>query len=353
MEEQDKVNEVLLRWAKEYNVKVICTNDSHYVDQKDYNAHDILLCINTGEKQATPAIREFVEEGTVMKGGRFAFWNDQFYFKTQAEMGKLFQDVPFALDNTMEIVDKCEHLKLKKDILLPNFVIPQEFNTQDDYLRHITSRAPANATKTSPRKSKSASISSCTPSKRWVLPATSSSCPTLSKPGATSACSSAPAAARQPVQAVAYCIGITNIDPIKYQLLFERFLNPDRKSMPDIDTDFDDEGRQKVLDYVVEKYGKQQVAQIVTYGTMAAKMSIKDVPACWTCRSTSPTPWPNSCPTNPAFPSNACSPPHRRRRIACVRKGRPHVGRYRKRQKTARIPRRHRHTGKSGVDAKP
>lgn len=152
MEEQDKVNEVLLRWAKEYNVKVICTNDSHYVDQKDWNAHDILLCINTGEKQATPAIREFVEEGATMKGGRFAFWNDQFYFKTQAEMGKLFQDVPFALDNTMEIVDKCEHLKLKKDILLPNFVIPQEFNTQDDYLRHITFGGPVSGTKTSPRK---------------------------------------------------------------------------------------------------------------------------------------------------------------------------------------------------------
>jgi DNA polymerase-3 subunit alpha len=277
MQEQDQVNEVLLRWSKEYNVKTICTNDSHYVDQKDWNAHDILLCVNTGEKQATPAIREFVEEGTVMKGGRFAFWNDQFYFKTQAEMGELFKDVPQALDNTLEIVDKCEHLKLKKDILLPNFVVPQEFQTQDDYLRHLTYEGA--------RKK----YRDLTPEIEERLNFELHTIKTMGfagyflivadfinhgkdigvfiGPGRGSAAGSA----------VAYCIGITNIDPIKYQLLFERFLNPDRKSMPDIDTDFDDEGRQKVIDYVVDKYGKQQVAQIVTYGTMAAKMSIKDV----------------------------------------------------------------------------
>ena len=277
MEEQDKVNEVLLRWAKEYNVKVICTNDSHYVDQKDWNAHDILLCINTGEKQATPAIREFVEEGATMKGGRFAFWNDQFYFKTQAEMGKLFQDVPFALDNTMEIVDKCEHLKLKKDILLPNFVIPQEFNTQDDYLRHITFEGARQRYK------------DITPEIEERLNFELHTVKTMGfagyflivsdfiKAGRDLGVFIGPGRGSAAGSAVAYCIGITNIDPIKYQLLFERFLNPDRKSMPDIDTDFDDEGRQKVLEYVVQKYGKQQVAQIVTYGTMAAKMSIKDV----------------------------------------------------------------------------
>lgn len=277
MAEQDQVNEVLLRFAQEFNVKVICSNDSHYVDQKDSNAHDILLCVNTGEKQATPAIREFVEEGTVMKGGRFAFWNDQFYFKTQAEMGSLFKDIPYALDNTMEIVDKCEHLKLKKDILLPNFVIPEGFQTQDDYLRHLTFEGA--------RKK----YRDITPEVEERLNFELHTVKTMGfagyflivadfinhgkdigvfiGPGRGSAAGSA----------VAYCIGITNIDPIKYQLLFERFLNPDRKSMPDIDTDFDDEGRQKVIDYVVDKYGKQQVAQIVTYGTMAAKMSIKDV----------------------------------------------------------------------------
>ncbi len=277
MTEQDRVNEVLLRWAEEYKVKVICTNDAHYVDQKDANAHDILLCVNTGEKQATPAIRAFVEEGTIMKGGRFAFWNDQFYFKTQAEMGQLFGDIPQALDNTLEIVDKCEHLKLKQDILLPNFVIPQHFHTQDEYLRHLTFEGAKKRYK------------ELTPEVEERINFELNTIRTMGfagyflivadfinhgkdigvfiGPGRGSAAGSA----------VAYCVGITNIDPIKYQLLFERFLNPDRKSMPDIDTDFDDEGRQKVIDYVVQKYGKQQVAQIVTYGTMAAKMSIKDV----------------------------------------------------------------------------
>lgn len=277
MAEQDQVNEVLLRWAKEYNVKTICTNDSHYVDQKDANAHDILLCINTGEKQATPPIREFIDEGTVMKGGRFAFWNDQFYFKTQAEMGALFHDVPQALDNTLEIVDKCEHLKLKQDILLPNFVIPREFLTQDDYLRHITFEGARERYR------------EITPEVEERLNFELNTIKTMGFAGYFLIVSDfiqagrdlgvfvGPGRGSAAGSAVAYCIGITNIDPIKYQLLFERFLNPDRKSMPDIDTDFDDEGRQKVIDYVVDKYGKQQVAQIVTYGTMAAKMSIKDV----------------------------------------------------------------------------
>ncbi len=277
MPEQDQVNEVLLRWAKEYQVKVICTNDSHYVDQKDWNAHDILLCINTGEKQATPAIREFVEEGTVMKGGRFAFWNDQFYFKTQAEMGQLFQDVPFALDNTMEIVDKCEHLKLKQDILLPNFVIPQEFNTQDDYLRHLCFEGARDRYKTLTPEIEERLNFELHTIKTMGFAGYFLIVADFIKAGRDLGVFVGPGRGSAAGSAVAYCIGITNIDPIKYQLLFERFLNPDRKSMPDIDTDFDDEGRQRVLEYVVEKYGKQQVAQIVTYGTMAAKMSIKDV----------------------------------------------------------------------------
>ncbi|MBK8920450.1 MAG: DNA polymerase III subunit alpha [Saprospirales bacterium] len=277
MEEQDQVNEVLLRWASEYNVKVICTNDSHYVDQKDYNAHDILLCINTGEKQATPAIREFVEEGAVMKGGRFAFWNDQFYFKTQAEMGQLFQDLPLALDNTMEIVDKCDTLKLKQDILLPNFVIPAEFASQDDYLRHLTFEGARERYKEiSPEIEERLNFELHTV-KTMGFAGYFLIVSDFIKAGRDLGVFIGPGRGSAAGSAVAYCIGITNIDPIKYQLLFERFLNPDRKSMPDIDTDFDDEGRQKVLDYVVEKYGRQQVAQIVTYGTMAAKMSIKDV----------------------------------------------------------------------------
>jgi DNA polymerase-3 subunit alpha len=277
MQEQDQVNEVLLRWAQEYNVKVICTNDSHYVDQKDSNAHDILLCINTGEKQATPAIREFVEEGTTMKGGRFAFWNDQFYFKTQAEMSHLFKDVPQSLDNTIEIVDKCEHLKLKKDILLPNFIVPQAFQTQDDYLRHITYEGARSRYKIITPEIEERLNFELHTVKTMGFAGYFLIVADFIQAGRDLGVFVGPGRGSAAGSAVAYCIGITNIDPIKYQLLFERFLNPDRKSMPDIDTDFDDEGRQKVIDYVVDKYGKQQVAQIVTYGTMAAKMSIKDV----------------------------------------------------------------------------
>ncbi len=275
--EQELVNAVLLRWAREYNVKVICTNDSHYVEQQDANAHDILLCINTGEKQSTPPIRDFIEEGTVARGGRFAFPNDQFYFKTQAEMAALFHDVPFALDNTLEIVDKCEQLRLKQDILLPNFVVPQEFASQDDYLRHLTFEGA--------RKR----YGEITPEIEERLNFELHTIKTMGfagyflivadfiQAGRDLGVFVGPGRGSAAGSAVAYCIGITNIDPIKYGLLFERFLNPERKSMPDIDTDFDDEGRDKVIDYVVKKYGHQQVAHIVTYSSMAAKMSIKDV----------------------------------------------------------------------------
>jgi DNA polymerase III subunit alpha len=275
--DQIKVNEVLMRFAKEFNVKMICSNDSHYVNEDDANAHDILLCINTGEKQATPKWEDYGDEGGSQKGRRFAFPNNQFYFKTQAEMGKLFADIPEALDNTQEIVDKVEFLKLKKDILLPNFEIPQGFLTQDDYLRHITYEgAKARYKDITPEVEERLNFELHTV-KTMGFAGYFLIVSDFIKAGRDLGVFIGPGRGSAAGSAVAYCIGITNIDPIKYQLLFERFLNPDRKSMPDIDTDFDDEGRQKVIDYVVEKYGKQQVAQIVTYGTMAAKMSIKDV----------------------------------------------------------------------------
>jgi DNA polymerase III subunit alpha len=275
--EQIKVNEVLLRFAKEYNVKVICSNDSHYVDEKDANAHDILLCINTGEKQATPKWDDYADEGGSQKGKRFAFPNNQFYFKTQAEMAKLFADVPEALDNTQEIVDKVEFLKLKQDILLPNFEIPTSFQTQDDYLRHITYEGAKERYKDLTAEVEERLNFELHTIKTMGFAGYFLIVSDFIKAGRDLGVFVGPGRGSAAGSAVAYCIGITNIDPIKYQLLFERFLNPDRKSMPDIDTDFDDQGRQKVIDYVVDKYGKQQVAQIVTYGTMAAKMSIKDV----------------------------------------------------------------------------
>ena len=275
--DQDKVNLVLIKFAKKYNVKIIASNDSHYVDQKDSNAHDILLCINTGEKQSTPKWSEVSDDDVQVKNRRFAFPNDQFYLKTAAEMTKVFEDIPEAIDNTNEIVSKVELLDLKRDILLPHFVVPANFSSQDEYLSHLTwsgakERYKIFTPETEERINFELGVIKEMGFAGYFLIVSDfivagKEMGVFVGPGRGSAAGSV----------VAYCIGITNIDPIKYNLLFERFLNPERKSMPDIDTDFDDEGRQKVIDYVVQKYGKSQVAQIITYGTMAAKSSIADV----------------------------------------------------------------------------
>ncbi|HMH24640.1 MAG TPA: DNA polymerase III subunit alpha [Puia sp.] len=284
IKEQETINQALLKFAKKYNVPVIATNDSHYTDKDDYNAHDILLCINTGEKQATPGYDDFVNDDANTRNRRFKFPNDQFYFKTTEEMSKLFSDVPEAIDNTNLVADKVEVLNLKKDIMLPNFPVPKEFQIHADsnlnqweYLKYIT------------QEGAKLRYSDLTPEIQERLDFELFTVRTMGfagyflivsdfiKAGRDMGVFVGPGRGSAAGSVVAYCIGITNIDPIKYNLLFERFLNPDRKSMPDIDTDFDDEGRQKVIEYVVKKYGKNQVAQIVTYGTMAAKMSIKDV----------------------------------------------------------------------------
>ena len=277
MEEQEKVNKVLLRFAKKYNVKVIASNDSHYVDQKDFNAHDILLCINTGEKVATPAAREFADDDASVKNKRFAFPNDQFFFKTTAEMKGVFHDLEEAIDNTGEIVDKVEVLDLKRDILLPHFIVPKNFTTQDEYLEHITQEGARKRYDVMTAEIEERIAFELFTIRTMGFAGYFLIVSDFIKAGRDLGVFIGPGRGSAAGSVVAYCIGITNIDPIKYKLLFERFLNPDRKSMPDIDTDFDDDGRQKVIDYVVEKYGKNQVAQIITYGTMAAKMSIKDV----------------------------------------------------------------------------
>ena len=284
IKEQDIINQVLLKFARKYNVPIIATNDSHYTDREDYNAHDILLCINTGEKQSTPGYDDFVNDDANTKNRRFKFPNDQFYFKTTEEMKALFHDIPESIANTSLVADKVEVLNLKKDILLPAFPIPKEFQIHNEsnldqweYLKYLTFEGAK------------LRYSDLTPEIQERLDFELFTVKTMGfagyflivsdfiKAGRDMGVFIGPGRGSAAGSVVAYCIGITNIDPIKYNLLFERFLNPDRKSMPDIDTDFDDEGRQKVIDYVVQKYGKNQVAQIVTYGTMAAKMSIKDV----------------------------------------------------------------------------
>lgn len=282
--EQETLNNILLELADKYNVKVIATNDAHYVDQQDANAHDILLCINTGEKQATPKMKDFGDDDMIIKGKRFAFYNDQFYFKTQSEMNELFHDVPQALDNTNEIVDKVELLDLKRDILLPAFPIPDAFKIHGDdttnqweYLKHLTMEGAHKRYGTMDAETEERINFELFTIKTMGFAGYFLIVMDFIRAGRELGVFVGPGRGSAAGSVVAYCIGITNIDPIKYNLLFERFLNPDRKSMPDIDTDFDDDGRQKVIDYVVDKYGKNQVAQLVTYGTMAAKTSIKDV----------------------------------------------------------------------------
>ncbi len=277
IKEQNIVNEVLMKFAAKYNVKVIASNDSHYVDQQDANAHDILLCVNTGSLQSTPSNKDFSDDDVSVKGRRFAFANDQFYFKTTEEMSTLFSDIPQAIDNTNEIVSKIETLDLKREVLLPNFEIPTEFQTQAQYLRHLTWEGARRR------------YSEVTPAIEERINFELLTIETMGfvgyflivmdfiKAGRDLGVFIGPGRGSAAGSVVAYCTEITNIDPIKYELLFERFLNPDRKSLPDIDTDFDDVGRQKVIDYVIQKYGRNQVAQIITYGTMAAKSSIKDV----------------------------------------------------------------------------
>ena len=317
---QEDVNQVLLGLARKYNVKVICTNDSHYVEQTDFAPHDILLCVNTGEEHSIPVgdfqtqyfrlisqdskvhydhldnlrplagqdahirrqLQRIDEEAQAPRPkSRFGFANDQFYFKNQAEMNALFADVPESVDNTNEIVDKITPPKLQRDILLPNFPLPPEHPTADAFLRHLTYKGAFEGPK---RR-----YSDRTPEIEERLDYELRVIETMGfagyflitqdfiNHGRNNGVAIGPGRGSAAGSAVAYCIGITNIDPIKYSLLFERFLNPERVSMPDIDIDFDDVNRQRVIDYVVDKYGKTQVAQIITFGTMAAKSSIKDV----------------------------------------------------------------------------
>jgi len=260
---QEDINQVLIGFARKHNVKIIATNDSHYVEEEDYQPHDILLCINTNS---------LLEEQE-----RFKFPSSDFYFKTQNEMGRLFGDIPEALDYTMDIYSKVENMDLARDVLLPNFPLPAQFKTQEQYLRHLTfegarRRYGSIEAHVEQRLNFELEVinNSGYPGYFLIVQDFTSTARNMGVsvgPGRGSAAGSA----------VAYCLGITNIDPIKYDLLFERFLNPERISMPDIDIDFDDEGRSKVIDYVIDKYGKNQVAQIITYGTMAAKMSLRDV----------------------------------------------------------------------------
>lgn len=261
--DQDTCNEVLKKWSKKYHVKIIATNDVHYVDVQDAQAQDILLCIQTGKEYDDPR--------------RMRFDNDQFFLKTKAEMSAIFSEELEALDNTEEIVSKIEPLKLKRDILLPIYKLPDGFSDANEYLKDLTlNGAKTRYMEMTDTVSRRIEFELDVVRKMGFagyflivqdFVAAAKNLGVWVGPGRGSAASSI----------IAYCTGITNIDPIAYNLLFERFLNPERISMPDIDIDFDDKGRDKVIQYVIEKYGKERVAQIVTIGTMAAKSAVRDV----------------------------------------------------------------------------
>ncbi|NMH28514.1 DNA polymerase III subunit alpha [Flavobacterium silvaticum] len=280
-EDEDRVNQTLIAFSKKHGVKLVATNNTYYEAKPDANAHDILLCVKENEKQSTPIGRG--------RGYRYGMPNQEYYFKSADEMKALFADVPEAILNIAEIVSKVESYSLYRDVLLPKFDIPAEFQVAEDdadggkrgenkFLRHLTYVGAE----------KRYGLEGLTPEVRERLDFELATIEKTGYPGyflivqdfiaeaRNLGVSVGPGRGSAAGSAVAYCLWITNIDPIKYDLLFERFLNPDRVSMPDIDIDFDDEGRGSVMDYVIKKYGSNQVAQIITYGKMATKSAIRD-----------------------------------------------------------------------------
>ena len=266
--EEDHVNEVLLRFSAKYGVRYFAANECFYLDKEEANAHDVLLCIKEGEFKSTP-----VGYG---RGHRYGLANEQYYFKSQEEMRSIFRDLPQAIETISEILNKVEGYTLERSVLLPKFDIPEGFDSEDEYLRYLTYEgAKKKYGELTPALTDRLDFELAT-IKNTGYPGYFLIVQDFTSKAREMGVSVGPGRGSAAGSAVAYCIGITNVDPIKYDLLFERFLNPDRVSLPDIDIDFDDEGRDKVLRYVIDKYGKNQVAQIITYGTMAAKSSIRD-----------------------------------------------------------------------------
>ena len=311
---QQRANKEILKLAKEYGIKVVCTNDCHFVDQENAEAHDHLLCLSTGKELNDP---------TRM------LYSKQEWFKTREEMNEIFADVPEALSNTLEILNKVETYSIDHSPIMPFFPIPEEFGTEEEtrkrispeeLFREFTTDENGNEIMSHEEAEKKikklggidklyrikfeadylAKLAYDGAKRLYGEPLTDEVyerikfelhiMKTMGFPGyfliVQDFINSAedelgvmvgPGRGSAAGSVVAYCLGITKIDPIKYDLLFERFLNPDRISLPDIDTDFDDDGRGKVLEWVEDKYGHDKVAHIITYGTMATKNSIKDV----------------------------------------------------------------------------
>ena len=261
-EKQCLVNDALIQFAKELDIKLICTNDSHFVNEEDADAHERLICLSTG--------RKLTDENLML-------YSKQEWFKTQEEMNEVFADIPEALQNTNEILDKVEIYSIDHGPILPDFPLPEGFKDEDEYLRYLVYEGAKERWPNLTDEQRERLDFELDTIKNMGFPGYFLIVQDYIRMAPKLGCSVGPGRGSAAGSAVAYCLGITKIDPLKYDLLFERFLNPDRISLPDIDTDFDDDGRAAVLNYVTEKYGAEKVAHIVTYGTMAAKSAIKDV----------------------------------------------------------------------------
>ncbi|MDR2389390.1 MAG: DNA polymerase III subunit alpha [Tannerellaceae bacterium] len=260
---QEEVNKALIALARKHRIKLIATNDVHFVNEEDAEAHDRLICLSTGKDLDDPSRMRY---------------SKQEWLKTTQEMNHVFEDLPEALSHTMEIADKVSYYSIDNKPLMPDFPIPPEYEDANAYLHFLTCEgARVKYGEPFPEEVKERMDFELNTVKRMGFPGYFLIVQDFINQARRMNVAVGPGRGSAAGSVVAYCLGITDIDPIKYDLLFERFLNPDRISMPDIDVDFDDDGRSRVLEYVTEKYGKEKVARIVTYGTMATKSAIKDV----------------------------------------------------------------------------
>jgi len=277
--EEEHVNQTLLQFAEKYDVKILAQNETFYTEKSDADIQDIVSCIKDGEKLSTPIGRGF--------GKRRGLASQEFYLKNTEEIKQAFRQYPDAFEAYTELLQKFEPYTLKRDVLLPEFDIPQEFQHEDDlkdggkrgentYLRHLTYEGAKKkygeiTDEIAERLDFELEVIAKTGYPGYFL-IVQDFCNEAKNMGV----SVGPGRGSAAGSAVAYCIGITNVDPIKYDLLFERFLNPERISMPDIDIDFDDEGRDRIIKWVIDKYGQSNVAQIITYSVLGGKSAIKD-----------------------------------------------------------------------------
>jgi DNA polymerase III subunit alpha len=259
---QQKVIEAFKKLSVKYNVKIIASNDVHFINAEDAEAHDRLICINTAKDIDDP--------------NRLRY-SKQEYLKTEKEMREIFSDIPEAIDNVAALVEKVEKYKLDHDPIMPEFELPGDYTDKDQYLRFLTYKGAEERWGTLTKEQTDRIDFELEMIAKMGFPGYFLIVQDFLRAAREMGVSVGPGRGSAAGSAVAFCLRITDIDPIKYGLLFERFLNLDRISMPDIDIDFDEDGREAVLKYVVNKYGHDKVAHIITFGSMAAKMAIRDV----------------------------------------------------------------------------